>query len=734
MKTLLGMGLIVGGAFIFGSVISAQGAYAQSDTVDVEFTFDSSIVITLSSNVALVNNLMPGNAAHSNTIAVNVDTNAVYGYTLSAKVGGVGETDDSSDLVSNSSNATFTSLANSDHLTLANFDSNKWGYTTASTINDATTTYSGLLYNTDTILNATRNHSGVAVEGYAGGNLTNFTIGASADAEQTMGYYSNIVTFTAVANVDTGDSLMIIYDGNGLYFGGDPSRSTNTVTYDATTTTVTGYSKYSHTPNINDSGIRSGSYADEEDYNDVVTIPGASALRINLTYGGEVIDGYYNDYVSFWEGNHPDYNAYDDYVSGVQSCGNSGNVGGKYADSGYDDYYDDEFNLINTVQCTITGNTVTFGFMSDEEGIMSGYGYYAVVTGLDANGDEMEVNGYNKIGLVGAYSAPGHNYGVTNFIGWSEDPYARVPDYVSEYDVAAKLEAGNGDLPVTLYAVYEHAEIEMQYLNYNFNTCSTSGINVYDSRDNEIYHIKRLADGNCWMLDNLRLDLTDSTVRNTLSEYNTNATSESLASLKSGNRANGDRYAVSGFSSWNSSNPSDSFNVAKANADNKDEVMMSYGYGSGKLGTFYNYCAASAGSYCYDSDYAGPDFYTSQDICPVGWFMPSSNNYNEVAGYYDNWWSLTTSLQYEITAILSGGFRNGVTMFRQGARAWSSDNTSNYPADSEMDVFSTALDEAWAYPGGDRSYGNFVRCMMVYDDGGGFVPIDPDPGGGIISL
>ena len=729
MKTLLGMGLIVGGAFIFGSVISAQGAYAQSDTVDVEFTFDSSIVITLSSNVALVNNLMPGNAAHSNTITVNVDTNAVYGYTLSAKVGGVGETDDSSDLVSNSSNATFTSLANSDHLTLANFDSNKWGYTTASTINDATTTYSGLLYNTDTILNATRNHSGVAVEGYVGGNLTNFTIGASADAEQTMGYYSNIVTFTAVANVDTGDSLMIIYDGNGLYFGGDPSRSTNTVTYDATTTTVTGYSKYSHTPNINDSGMRSGSYGDEENYNDVVTIPGASALRINLTYGGEASEEYYGDYVSFWEGSHPDYNAYDDYASGVQSCGDSGNVGGRYADK-----YDNEHNVINTVQCTITGDTVTFSFVSDDELIKSGYGYYAIVTGLDADGDEMETDGYTKTEVIGAYSIPDHNYGVTNFMGWSEDPYARVPDYVSASDIATKVEAENGDFPVTLYAVYEHAEIEMQYLNYNFSACSASGINVYDSRDGEIYHVKRLADGNCWMLDNLRLDLTDSTVRNILSEYNTNATEESLVSLKSGNRVNGDQYAISGFSNWNSSDSSNSYNVAKANVDNKNEVMMSYGYGSGKLGAFYNYCAASAGSYCYDSDYAWPDYYASQDICPVGWFMPSSESYNNVASNYDSWWSMNTSLQYEVTAILSGEFHDGVIMFGFGSDMWASDNNSNYPVAAEMDVFSTALDEAWAYPGGDRSYGNFVRCMMVYDNGGGFVPIDPDPGGGIISL
>ena len=70
-------------------------------------------------------------------------------------------------------------------------------------------------------------------------------------------------------------------------------------------------------------------------------------------------------------------------------------------------------------------------------------------------------------------------------------------------------------------------------------------------------------------------------------------------------------------------------------------------------------------------------------------------------------------------------------MFRQGARIWSSDNTSNYPADSEMSVFHASYDEAGSYYGESRAYGNLVRCMMVNSNGGGFDPIDPDPGGGI---
>ena len=118
-------------------------------------------------------------------------------------------------------------------------------------------------------------------------------------------------------------------------------------------------SKYSHTPNISDDGVKSGNYANYLNLNDVVTIPGATKLHVKLTYGGEAGC----DWVCMWEGNHPDYTASNNYSTAISINGSS------------------KFDRGNetTEECDISGDTVTFGFRSDCS--VNGYGYYAVVTG-----------------------------------------------------------------------------------------------------------------------------------------------------------------------------------------------------------------------------------------------------------------------------------------------------------------------------------------------------------------
>lgn len=160
---------------------------------------------------------------------------------------------------------------------------------------------------------------------------------------------------------------------------------------------------------------------------------------------------------------------------------------------------------------------------------------------------------------------------------------------------------------------------------------------VYDPRDNEAYYVARLCDGNIWMLDNLRLDLTNSMVINNLSPTNTNATSAQLNYLKNGGGTTSDQYSTSGLSGseWTSSH---SYSVPQAAARFKDDIApVTFGLGSGKVGVYYNYCATSAGTYCWGngtSDTGSPttDPNTSSyrdidgDICPAGWHLP---NYTE---------------------------------------------------------------------------------------------------------
>ncbi|MDD6711888.1 MAG: BspA family leucine-rich repeat surface protein [Sharpea porci] len=128
--------------------------------------------------------------------------------------------------------------------------------------------------------------------------------------------------------------------------------------------------KYSHTPNIDDQGNQSGNYSNNMDISDVVTIVGASKLHVKIIYGG-----YYNDWACMWQGSHPDYTAFNNYNSSV-----TGELSGG-----------DHTNVYNTKEYDVSGDTVTFGFISDgvDDGDGDGYGYYAVVTGFDENGKEI---------------------------------------------------------------------------------------------------------------------------------------------------------------------------------------------------------------------------------------------------------------------------------------------------------------------------------------------------------
>ena len=221
-------------------------AITYQDSVDVSFTFDPTLSISLSSSNISIDNLSPGNYAHSNTVAINVSTNNVYGYTLTAKVGdngGASGTSASSNLVNTSTSTSFTSLASNDNLTLSSFSPNTWGYTTARSINNSTTTYSGLLYNIDTTLNVTRNARGTASSSYPGTNTTSFTIGASAAADQLAGDYTNTITFTVVTN--NVRPVLTLYD-----LVADMSKGTQTAAgLQATITTPTSADRTQDTSN-----------------------------------------------------------------------------------------------------------------------------------------------------------------------------------------------------------------------------------------------------------------------------------------------------------------------------------------------------------------------------------------------------------------------------------------------------------------------------------------------------
>ena len=252
-----------------------------------------------------------------------------------------------------------------------------------------------------------------------------------------------------------------------------------------------------------------------------------------------------------------------------------------------------------------------------------------------------------------------------------------------------------------------------------------------DSRDGTTYTVGKLADGKCWMLDNLALDLTNSTVLNGMNSTNTNASNTTLGYLKGTSTRNPStdadgKYATAKVANWTSSY---SYSAPLVNMTSKNVVPTSHNgtddpmkdtvvAGNWKIGGYYNYCAASAGSYCYG---AGTSWGTSsgdatESICPAGWRMPTGNTgeYSALANAIYGSTSLTTdataSANYRsaLHLPLSGYFYNG-SPYGQGSsgRWWFSTRNNNY------NMYDLYADDSSIYPASyaTRNYGYSLRCV-----------------------
>ena len=251
------------------------------------------------------------------------------------------------------------------------------------------------------------------------------------------------------------------------------------------------------------------------------------------------------------------------------------------------------------------------------------------------------------------------------------------------------------------------------------NVAVDETISVKDKRDDQVYLIGKLKDNHCWLLDNLRLDLTTVSLENL--QGNTNAENSTLTKLKNGGGSSPyTTAAVISTSSFGTSD--DAYTAAKINTASKDTInsnsAYNYGEGSHKYGIYYNYCAASAGSYCYASG-AGADkpdtiIDASEDICPSNWRMPtggSEGEYLAVAGTYANNSSngLGDALKNALSTPLSGYYYSS-SAYLQGSYGyfWS----STYRDGHSMYYLRVSQSDILPTNNGTRSLGYSIRCII----------------------
>ena len=680
---------------ISGVIINAGDVMALTtqSASGFQFSFNSSLSITLSSSDLVIPHLMPGNYASSNTISVDVSTNNSQGYTLTAKVGdkSIQKFANNSLVNAESSEATFASLLTSDKLVISNFGNGKWGYTTASTLAEGTT-YSGLLYDADTVLNATKNAIGMPQSSaYPGTNTTNFTIAAKAGETQASGEYTNVINFRGVANVSTDFGLLYMQDLSTLSYSErqallnymqegaayqlrdsrddtiyniaklkdgniwmldnlalDPATLKSGVTLDGTNTNIASGTTYT-LPSSTTTGFDGTS--------------GYTTAAINTSYKNTQVD------LAVGQSGTGKVGVYYNYCAATA---------GTYCKSGtHTDTDNAQYDI-----CPRGWRMPTGGASGEYQALRNLY----TSDGAYVSALKMPLSGLFRDGTMLIQGNNGYFLSSTFY-------YSIVMYSVSVNTANINPQDGNyrydGISVRCVFGPTMQNVTTSELANMMPNEGDT--VTLLDTRDGTKYTVGKLADEKYWMLDNLALG---SDTAMTLTNADTNMTASSWTLPAS----------TTGFDG------SDRYTAAAINADSKTttQPLAAGQSGTGKVGVYYNYCAATVGTYCYASGSGTGNASPDNDICPKKWRMPTggdSSEYQALRNKYSSNGALVTALKTPLSGYYSYGVARGVG---------SDGNFFSSTLKSSDRMYILRVDTSDADPQRDslRSIGISVRCLF----------------------
>ncbi len=170
-----------------------------------------------------------------------------------------------------------------------------------------------------------------------------------------------------------------------------------------------------------------------------------------------------------------------------------------------------------------------------------------------------------------------------------------------------------------------------------FTTCSAMSIGdtitLLDARDGQSYTVGKLADGTCWMTENL--NLAGGAV---LSAENTDVTSEYINGFTTGSRLTKDdenntitlpASSTSGFGYDSNASVYNSGNKTDCGASGQNAPCYSY----------YSWIAATLGGKQADGSTAQDNngYNAAASICPKGWKLPTSTTSNAAPRTSSNW-------------------------------------------------------------------------------------------------
>ena len=332
------------------------------------------------------------------------------------------------------------------------------------------------------------------------------------------------------------------------------------------------------------------------------------------------------------------------------------------------------------------------------------------------------------------------------FAGWSDKYdyatnqnahfYGPNEDFTTPSDLTTK--------GLSLYAVWVKSEGSLQDSTKVTSLCGTNGTGgslttaptdgtanlssvsaLTDQRDSNTYAIAKLADGKCWMIENLRLENTATTgATNTALAQGYNSSFTGLANPESADFSNSTTanslYSTDGSTENTISGDYqgyrfpryNNFNTQQRaeNTSNANENTYSYG-------NYYTWAAAIADTTHYTSGDHG-----TTSICPTGWRLPQGNT--TTSGFRKLDADMGGTGAYQSTREASNRWRKYPNNFLYSGNFYTSsannrgsygDYWSSTARDSSSSYY-LSLSSSHVYPGTDNYVkygGRSIRCTAI---------------------
>lgn len=308
------------------------------------------------------------------------------------------------------------------------------------------------------------------------------------------------------------------------------------------------------------------------------------------------------------------------------------------------------------------------------------------------------------------FSKPGYG-----FVGWNTEMDGTGTDYGPSQTITV------GDLSeegLQLYAKWVQSAGDLQ----GWRGCETMNVGdvtaLTDTRDGNTYAVAKYEDEKCWMMENLRLDLSDADV--TITAQNTNKPKTEFMTAANAHPASSDSFCAGNNAGCVDRVLHNTNNINRdkpASSTTNDSNSSWYSYG-----VYYNYYTATAGNGGFSLTTRGAQ--VNGDICPMGWRLPTGHTKSNDLGTLDVAYGGTGVKQetdedgalaserwraYPLNQIYSGEQKEASGYNRGNSAGMSSG--SNYSSTTVYNLWVRAAGVSMTANSTSKLRGQTVRCL-----------------------